>query len=367
MARPKSSQHELKRDEILDVAAQCFADRSYPAASMNDIAAAGGTSKARLYHYYESKEAILFDLLDRYTQRLLAVIGQVEATAQRRNLDDRAALHELVRSFLEEYEHSATRHVALLHDTKFLGDAQRDLILNRQRDVVSAVTRFLRRAYPVRVVAANQTPVAMMLFGMINWTFTWLRPGGPMSYTAFAEEVIAMLDMAGAMTRRCTWWSWALPAAASRRWASGSRRLLGLPLIEGDEFHPAAQHRKDAPGPAAGRPGPGRLAATPGAGTRPPPGRRGADLLGAQARYRDSLRAAAPRLRFVHLALSQEQALERVAARDGHFYPPSLVASQFEALEDPAAEAGVWSSTPACRWRRSRGGPSNWLAEQPHR
>jgi len=194
MARPKSSQHEIKRDEILDVAAQCFAERSYPAASMNDIAAAGGTSKARLYHYYESKEAILFDLLDRYTQRLLAVIGQAEATAQRRNLDERAALHELVRSFLQEYETSATRHVALLHDTKFLGEVQRELILNRQRDIVSAVTRFLRRAYPSRLSAANQSAVAMMLFGMINWTFTWLRPGGPMSYAAFAEEVIAMLD-----------------------------------------------------------------------------------------------------------------------------------------------------------------------------
>lgn len=194
MARPKSSQHELKRDEILDVAAQCFADRSYPAASMNDIAAAGGTSKARLYHYYESKEAILFDLLDRYTQRLLAVIGQVEATAQRRSLDDRATLHELVRSFLDEYEHSATRHVALLHDTKFLGDAQRDLILNRQRDVVSAVTRFLRRAYPDRVTADNQTAMTMLLFGMINWTFTWLRPGGALSYSAFADDVIDMLE-----------------------------------------------------------------------------------------------------------------------------------------------------------------------------
>jgi AcrR family transcriptional regulator len=184
----------LKRDEILDVAAQCFADKSYHAASMNDIAAACGASKARLYHYYESKEAILYDLLDRYTQRLLAVIGQVEATAQRRNLDDRSALHELVRCFLEEYEHSATRHAALLHDTKFLGDAQREVILDRQRDVVSAVTRFLRRAYPQRVTAENQTPVTMMLFGMINWTFTWLRPGGAMSYSQFAEEVIAVLE-----------------------------------------------------------------------------------------------------------------------------------------------------------------------------
>ncbi|HYF43434.1 MAG TPA: TetR/AcrR family transcriptional regulator [Ramlibacter sp.] len=194
MARPKSQQHELRRDEILDIAAQCFAERSYAAASMNDIAAAGGTSKARLYHYYESKEAILFDLLDRYTQRLLAIIGQVEATAQRRKLDDRAALHELIRSFLAEYESSATRHVALLHDTKFLGVAQRELILDRQRDVVSAVTRFLRRAYPQRVNDGNQTALTMMLFGMINWTFTWLRPGGPLSYTAFAEEVVGMLE-----------------------------------------------------------------------------------------------------------------------------------------------------------------------------
>lgn len=194
MARPKSSQHDFRRDEILDIAAQCFADRSYPAASMNDIAAAGGTSKARLYHYYESKEAILFDLLDRYTQRLLAIIGQVEATAQRRNLDDRATLHELIRAFLEEYEHSATRHIALLHDTKFLGDAQRETILDRQRDVVAAVTRFLRRAYPARLHERNQTASAMMLFGMINWTFTWLRPGGTMSYSAFAEEVIALLE-----------------------------------------------------------------------------------------------------------------------------------------------------------------------------
>ena len=194
MARPKSSQHEFKRDEILDIAAQCFAERSYPAASMNDIAAACGTSKARLYHYYDSKEAILFDLLDRYTQRLLAIIGQVEATAQRRNLDDRAALHELIRAFLEEYEHSATRHIALLHDTKFLGATQRELILDRQRDVVSAVTRFLRRAYPASVQPHNQTAQAMMLFGMINWTFTWLRPGGAMSYAAFAEEVIALVD-----------------------------------------------------------------------------------------------------------------------------------------------------------------------------
>jgi AcrR family transcriptional regulator len=202
MARPLSADHHLKRDSILDAAAQCFADLSYPAASMASVAAKVGASKARIYHYYDSKEALLFDLLDRYTQRLLAVIGETEARAQRKKLDDRQALHELVRAFLAEYETSATRHVALLNDTKFLSDAlddslgssQRALVLQRQRDVVSAFTRFLRRAYPQRLNDANQTAVTMMLFGMINWTFTWLRPDGPMSYADFANEVIATLE-----------------------------------------------------------------------------------------------------------------------------------------------------------------------------
>jgi len=203
MARPKSATHDLKRDAILDIAAQCFAQRSYPAASMNEIAAACGTSKARLYHYYESKDAILFDLLDRHTQRLLTLIAQTEAKAQRENLDDRAALHALVRAFLQEYESAATRHAALLNDTKFLSDAPepalgdqapRALILNRQRDIVAAMTRFLKRAYPQRLTARNQTALTMLLLGMINWTFTWLRPSGPMSYAQFADEVVQMLE-----------------------------------------------------------------------------------------------------------------------------------------------------------------------------
>ncbi|WP_396429378.1 TetR/AcrR family transcriptional regulator [Limnohabitans sp.] len=205
MARPKSATHDIKRDAILDIAAQCFAQCSYPAASMNEIATACGTSKARLYHYYNSKEAILFDLLDRHTNRLLALIAQTEAHAQRNNLDDRATLHALVRAFLQEYESSATRHAALLNDTQFLSDAPdaalgaaplspRVLILNRQRDIVAAMTRFMKRAYPERLNPSNQTALTMMLLGMINWTFTWLRPGGPISYAAFAEEVIAMLE-----------------------------------------------------------------------------------------------------------------------------------------------------------------------------
>lgn len=116
---------------------------------------------------------------------------------------------------------------------------------------------------------------------------------------------------------------------------------LGLPLVEGDGFHPVANIAKMQQGVALDdddRSGwLARLAAE--LAKRP----LGAVLTCSALKraYRERLRLGAPGLRFVHLALSETDALERVAGRAGHFYPPSLVASQFAALEDPAGEAGV--------------------------
>lgn len=194
MARTRAPDHESQREQILDLAAEKFAQTSYPSTSMSDLATASGTSKARLYHYYESKEAILFDLLDRYTKRLMLIIAEVEGASQRRGLSERDAFAELVRAFLAEYETSHSRHVALLNDVKYLEDAQREIVLDRQRDIVAAFTRQLARAYPDRISKENQTSVTMMVFGMINWTFTWLKPGGRLGYRDFAEQVIDLIE-----------------------------------------------------------------------------------------------------------------------------------------------------------------------------
>ncbi|RQS73400.1 TetR/AcrR family transcriptional regulator [Burkholderia sp. Bp8963] len=194
MARTRAPDHESQREQILDLAAEKFAQTSYPSTSMSDLATASGTSKARLYHYYESKEAILFDLLDRYTKRLMLIIAEVEGSSQRRGLTEREAFAELVRAFLIEYETSHSRHVALLNDVKYLEDAQREIVLDRQRDVVAAFARQLARAFPDRISKENQTSVTMMVFGMINWTFTWLKPGGRLGYRDFAEQVIDMIE-----------------------------------------------------------------------------------------------------------------------------------------------------------------------------
>ncbi len=194
MARTRAPDHESQREQILDLAAAKFAQTSYPSTSMTDLANASGTSKARLYHYYEGKEAILFDLLDRYTKRLMLIIAEVEGASQRRGLTEREAFAELVRAFLAEYETSHSRHVALLNDVKYLEDTQRQIVRDRPRYFGAACARPPARAYPERSSKHNHTPVTMMVFGMINWTFTWLKPGGRLGYRDFAEQVIGMIE-----------------------------------------------------------------------------------------------------------------------------------------------------------------------------
>jgi gluconokinase len=118
-------------------------------------------------------------------------------------------------------------------------------------------------------------------------------------------------------------------------------QALGLPLIEGDAFHPPANIDKMRQGLALDDADRAGWLARLGEELARHPDGAVLTCSALKRAYRDSLRAAVPQLRFIHLALSQPDALARVASRDGHFYPPSLVASQFEALEDPAGESGV--------------------------
>jgi AcrR family transcriptional regulator len=194
MPRTQAADHALKVDEILDRAAHAFAREGFASASMASIAKACGTSKARLYHYFETKDAILFELLRRYTASLMQLITHVQGEAQRAGLTERETFGLLIRRFLIEYERAATRHIALTNDVKFLSPAQQAPILEAQRAVVAAFAAQLRRAFPHAVNTQNQTALTMMVFGMINWTFTWLKPGGTLSYAEFGELVFSVLQ-----------------------------------------------------------------------------------------------------------------------------------------------------------------------------
>ncbi len=117
---------------------------------------------------------------------------------------------------------------------------------------------------------------------------------------------------------------------------------LGLPLIEGDDFHPEANIRKMKSGtPLTDEDRAGWLARL----GEELASRLGGAVLTCSAlkrAYRDRLRAAVPGLRFVFMQIDKAEALSRVQARSAvHIFPASLVDSQFQTLESPVGEAGV--------------------------
>ena len=118
-------------------------------------------------------------------------------------------------------------------------------------------------------------------------------------------------------------------------------RHLNSPLIEGDDFHPASNIAKMQQGMALTDADRADWLHTLAAELVKQP--KGAVLTcsALKSAYRETLRLGVQSLYFVHLAITQAESLRRVGNRPGHFYPPSLVASQFAALQDPAHEARV--------------------------
>jgi gluconokinase len=116
---------------------------------------------------------------------------------------------------------------------------------------------------------------------------------------------------------------------------------LGLPLVEGDDFHPQRNIDKMQQGTPLNDDDRADWLQLLGSELERHAGGAVLTCSALKRAYRDTLRKAVPDLRFVHLAISEAESLRRVASRADHFYPPSLVASQFAALQDPAGEPGV--------------------------
>lgn len=190
MARTKSADHDAHRERILAAAVSAFSEVGYPSASMAQLARACGTSKAALYHYYPSKEALLFDALDGYTRRLIALGEAVLA----RGLAPREQLAALLRDIMVEYRDARAYHVALLNDVKFLAEPQRETIRTQERAVVAVFRRAIEAAHPQRMRGDAAMPTTMALLGMINFTFAWLRPDGPMTHERFAELALDLWE-----------------------------------------------------------------------------------------------------------------------------------------------------------------------------
>ncbi|HEY7976939.1 MAG TPA: TetR/AcrR family transcriptional regulator [Rhizomicrobium sp.] len=175
MARTQSADYAIRREAIVDQAAELFAERGFLGASIADLADALKTSKSLIYHYYDSKEDILFDVMHSHVKALL---DQAEAIAAK-PLSPRKKLQTLTHAFMELYVDAAARQRVLLNELSRLPVEQRKIVVDIQRRLIEIVEKTIAELRPdLSGRGALKRPSAMLYFGMINWMHTWLDPDG---------------------------------------------------------------------------------------------------------------------------------------------------------------------------------------------
>ncbi len=185
MARGRAAGYDDQRELILAQAAALFAQRGYPATSMNEVALACGLSKATLYHYYRDKYTLLVSIAEGHVGKLVSLVAEVLAEG----LAPELRLRTLIRRIVEEYAGAQHAHRVLTEDTRFLAPADRQRILDQERAVVRGFAQAVAGLRPELQAAALATPMTMLLFGMINWMFTWVQPDGALAYDTLAPMV----------------------------------------------------------------------------------------------------------------------------------------------------------------------------------
>ncbi|MEO0683165.1 MAG: TetR/AcrR family transcriptional regulator [Pseudomonadota bacterium] len=200
MARTRAKDHDEKRVALLRAAAQVFAAEGYDRASMQAAAEAAGVSKALVYHYFASKEALLFELIRGHLEGLAEA---AEAAVAAAGPAPRARLHALVAALLEAYRDADAEHKLQLSALSALPEPRQAEIRALERRLVALMSRAVAEAAPA-LPAAQLRPAVMSLFGTINWAWMWFRDGGPMTRDAYAAFVTDLfLDgAAGARTER---------------------------------------------------------------------------------------------------------------------------------------------------------------------
>jgi AcrR family transcriptional regulator len=176
MPRGIARDHDEKRAALRKGAASYFAHHGYDRASMTGAARECGVSKALIYHYYDSKETLLFDILEAHLSELVEV---VEAARPQ-------GLPGLIRAILGAYEDADAEHKLQLDALDTLPPDLRAPLLDLQRRLVTAMSSAI---YAERSdLSADQLrAVTMSTFGILNWFYMWHRPGKGLTRIEFGN------------------------------------------------------------------------------------------------------------------------------------------------------------------------------------
>lgn len=174
---------------MVALAADLFDREGYHSTSVEQLAAAAGISKPTLYHYFSSKDELLFWIHEEFIDLLIE-----KAQARPRDLPAAQALLEImadlfslmathrghVRVFFEHYRELAAEDQATIR-------AKRD----RYQDLVQAIVERGMRDGTFR--SLDPRLVTLAVFGICNWSYQWYRADGPLGSRELAELFFDLL------------------------------------------------------------------------------------------------------------------------------------------------------------------------------
>jgi AcrR family transcriptional regulator len=191
MARTRAQDFEEKQLAILDYAANVLATLGVDKASMSQIAGQARISKALLYHYYPSKDALVFAIIFNHLEELDSDLEASDDPA----MEPSARLKFLVGVVLEHYRGADDRHKVQLNAMSLLTDEQKQAIIEVERRIVRRFAGVVRQISP-RLDKRQRPllmPVTMSLFGMMNWMDMWFKDGGRISREDYAEVLTTLM------------------------------------------------------------------------------------------------------------------------------------------------------------------------------
>jgi AcrR family transcriptional regulator len=182
--------YEVKRQEIIDLAADLFAKQGYAATGIAEIGKVAGLAKGALYYYIGSKENLLVEIQDRVLGPLLRAARRIATLEEEPVLRLRLLSEVLLGIILERLDHIWVYE----HDYRHLRGANRARLLRQRREFERIVQDLLVAAMESGVFRKMDPRLAMLQFlNLHNHTYQWARPGGEWSAEFLSKEYCATL------------------------------------------------------------------------------------------------------------------------------------------------------------------------------
>ena len=187
-----------RRQELLDVAARVFAVRGYEAASIQDIADQLGILKGSVYYYIDTKQELLFAVLQDLHEAASANIDRVSPLST----DPLTLIRLFVQSQFMYLCENLVEVTVFFQDFGSLDADRRKLIVAERDNYDSFLRELIVLGQLEGSVCQHIDPklATLAILGAVNWSYQWYRPGGKLDPAAvgrqFADFALAGLDCA---------------------------------------------------------------------------------------------------------------------------------------------------------------------------